>query len=204
MATPDELPPCYSTDTWEGVTLDEFMGCNSNMALNRQSRMLADLRLVNCYNTTGISKRERDESILASAKANLEKMSFFGLTARQKDSQILFERTLGLKFNVDFQDDADLAGTYEEDIDDVTMGKIKELNHLDIQLFEFAERLMNQRLDLLRTLPSLYESHNEIRSGLPQHRRQHVKVAADNLEDVDEEDDDEVEEEVEQEIDRKQ
>lgn len=40
-------------------------------AANRQTRMLADLALVNCYNKTGMSALERDRIMLDSAKRNL-------------------------------------------------------------------------------------------------------------------------------------
>lgn len=37
------MPLCYEAETWENVTLDEFMACKSNLATNRQTRMLAGL-----------------------------------------------------------------------------------------------------------------------------------------------------------------
>lgn len=45
-ATDEEIPSCYEGDNWEGVQLDEFVDCDSNLAGNRQTRMLADLELV--------------------------------------------------------------------------------------------------------------------------------------------------------------
>lgn len=45
-ATMDEIPPCYEGDNWEGVELDQFINCDSNLAANRQTRMLADLELI--------------------------------------------------------------------------------------------------------------------------------------------------------------
>ncbi|CAH2000447.1 unnamed protein product [Acanthoscelides obtectus] len=45
-ATEKELPPCYEGDNWGGVGLDEFIACKSNLAANRQTRMLADLELI--------------------------------------------------------------------------------------------------------------------------------------------------------------
>ena len=55
------IPKCYDEDEdgdgdWVGVSLDEFMTCPDNLARNRQTRMLADLDLVNCYNTTGMAR----------------------------------------------------------------------------------------------------------------------------------------------------
>lgn len=79
-----EVPPCYSGESWRGVTLAEFTGCRSNLAANRQTRMLADLALVGCYNSTSRSNPQTDAIMLASAKRNLAAMAFFGLTEYQK------------------------------------------------------------------------------------------------------------------------
>lgn len=53
------------------MTLDEFADCDSNLAANRQTRMLADLALVNCYNRSSMPLHERNRLMLASAKRNL-------------------------------------------------------------------------------------------------------------------------------------
>ena len=52
------LERCWAEDEagegdWAGVSLANFTACPHNLAPNRQTRMLADLALVNCYNTTG-------------------------------------------------------------------------------------------------------------------------------------------------------
>lgn len=82
--TANELPPCYMGDSWIGVNLDEFANCESNLATNRQTRMLSDLALIGCYNKSAMPPHERDRLMLASAKRNLAKMSYFGLTEYQK------------------------------------------------------------------------------------------------------------------------
>lgn len=38
-----------SGEDWQDVSFTEFTSCPSNMANNRQTRMLADLKLINCY-----------------------------------------------------------------------------------------------------------------------------------------------------------
>lgn len=73
-------------DNWSGVTFDEFSKCNSNLAINRQTRMLSDLALIGCYNKSSMPAHERDRIMLASAKKNLASMSYFGLTEYQKVS----------------------------------------------------------------------------------------------------------------------
>lgn len=59
---------------------------------------ITDLTLINCYNHSSMKPEERDATMLASAKANLEKMAFFGLTEFQENSQYLFEETFNLKY----------------------------------------------------------------------------------------------------------
>lgn len=68
------------------------MACSYNLASNRQTRMLADLSLVGCYNSS-LTSIDRDRLMLASAKRNLKYMPFFMLTEYQKVSlftEILF------------------------------------------------------------------------------------------------------------------
>ena len=60
--------------------------------------MLANLELVNCYNTTGMSRDARDTIMLESAKENLLRMAFFGLTELQAESQYIFQGTFNLQF----------------------------------------------------------------------------------------------------------
>lgn len=82
--TSSELPPCYTGDSWIGVNLEEFTNCDSNLATNRQTRMLSDLSLIGCYNKSTMTAHDRDRLMLASAKRNLATMSYFGLTEYQK------------------------------------------------------------------------------------------------------------------------
>lgn len=96
--TPDQLPLCFNPDVgWEGVELDEFIACEFNLAFNRQTRMLADLTLVNCYNRSSMDRETRERILLESAKNNLRNLAFFGIKERMADSQFLFENTFDLK-----------------------------------------------------------------------------------------------------------
>lgn len=158
--TPEEMPKCYQGEDWMDVTLPEFMGCPSNLAVNRQTRMLADLRLVNCYNTTGMSQSERDAIILQSAKENLHKMSFFGLTEMQRESQYVFQETFNLEFKENFvQYETNTGKRTENKLGDDVVARIKELNHLDIQLYDYAKQLMDSRLLELKDNDSDFDAH---------------------------------------------
>lgn len=57
----------------------------------------ADLEVVGCYNTSVMSNAKRDELMLWSAKQNLNRMAFFGLTEEQEKSQYLFEEIFNLR-----------------------------------------------------------------------------------------------------------
>ena len=108
---------------------------------------MADLRLVNCYNTTSMSKTQREKTLLASAKNNLERLAFFGITSEQAKSQYLFEDTFNLKFKVPFEAQSQHSKNEIADLDDETLTNIKNLNYLDIELFQYAQQLMQNRFN---------------------------------------------------------
>lgn len=60
--------------------------------------LATDLSLVGCYNKTMMKPEDRGKIMLLSAKNNLKKMAFFGLTEHQEISQYLFEETFNLKY----------------------------------------------------------------------------------------------------------
>uniref|UniRef100_A0A8C3A317 Heparan-sulfate 6-O-sulfotransferase n=1 Tax=Cyclopterus lumpus TaxID=8103 RepID=A0A8C3A317_CYCLU len=141
--TQDELPACYSGEDWTGVPLADFMSCPSNLANNRQVRMLADLSLVGCYNMSSVSELERGRVLLASAKANLRNMVFYGLTEFQRKTQYLFERTFGLRFIRAFtQINSTRAASVG--ISEKVRWRIEGLNALDVELYEYAKELQRQ------------------------------------------------------------
>ena len=155
-ATREELPPCYDdteSEDWFGVELPEFMNCSSNLATNRQTRMLADLKLVNCYDTTTMSSKARDLIMLNSAKTNLRKMAFFGLTEKQHESQLLFQHTFDLQFKIPFiQFNETTSSKEKHELDQDTIDRITEMNYLDMELYEFAKDLLEQRIQDLHTM----------------------------------------------------
>ena len=108
---------------------------------------MADLRLVNCYNTTTLSNSQREKTILASAKNNLERLAFFGITSEQAKSQYLFEDTFNLKFKVPFEVQSQHSKNEIADLDDETLTNIKDLNNLDVELFQYAQQLMHSRFN---------------------------------------------------------
>ncbi|XP_068437276.1 heparan-sulfate 6-O-sulfotransferase 1-A [Clinocottus analis] len=147
--TPEELPSCYEGSDWSGCTLQQFMDCPYNLANNRQVRMLADLSLVGCYNMSTVPEKKRAQLLLESAKKNLRDMAFFGLTEYQRKTQFLFERTFRLRFIRPFMqyNSTRAAGV---DLDNATIQRIEELNELDMELYDYARDLFQQRYQYTR------------------------------------------------------
>ncbi|XP_071085464.1 heparan-sulfate 6-O-sulfotransferase 2-like [Haliotis cracherodii] len=157
-ATLEEVPFCYDTVDWKNVSIDEFMNCPHNLAINRQSRMLANLTLVNCYNTTGMSTEERNAKILASAKENLRKLAFFGLTEVQNLTQKLFEHTFGLEFADDFVQWMSTRSS-QSGLPKAVIDRIIELNRNDIYLYQYAKDLFHQRVTkMMKEMNSNYSN----------------------------------------------
>ena len=151
--TEKELPPCYQGDIWYVKNIDEFMNCKSNLAINRQTRMLADLRLVGCYNMSALLKHRRDNIILESAKKNLRAMAYFGLVEEQVKSQYMFEKTFQVKFRKEFEQ-FDINETFSAQLlttllDD-ELKRVEAVNYLDIDLYAYAKQLFFERYRLLR------------------------------------------------------
>ncbi|XP_039232602.1 heparan-sulfate 6-O-sulfotransferase 3-B isoform X3 [Drosophila yakuba] len=151
QATAAELPACYKGKDWLDVDLDQFAGCESNLAANRQTRMLADLALVGCYNKSSMPAHERDRVMLASAKRNLAAMAYFGLTEYQKMSQYIFEETFNLRFAIPFeQHNTTISATAVQNLRPDQKRRIDKLNSLDIELYAFAKTLLFQRFEHLK------------------------------------------------------
>lgn len=73
-------------------------------------------------------------------------MSFFGLTEYQKISQYIFEETFNLRFAIPFeQHNSTLSMQTYETLTDAQKKKIRDINALDIELYDFAKELMFQR-----------------------------------------------------------
>lgn len=137
---------CHAAnENWSGVDLDEFLDCPSNMALNRQTRMLADYSDIDCKYSSQ-SMIESNRLMLESAKRNLANMAFFGLCEHQRASQLVFERTLGLKFLREFGQSRDnKTANYVRLLPDRLTNKILSRNQLDLELYQYATQLFRQR-----------------------------------------------------------
>ncbi|KAM6945544.1 heparan-sulfate 6-O-sulfotransferase 3-B-like [Aplochiton taeniatus] len=185
--TEDELPACYSGEDWTGVSLAEFMDCPSNLASNRQVRMLADLSLVGCYNMSSMSSElERGRVLLASAKQNLRNMAFFGLTEFQRKTQYLFERTFGLRFIRAFTqfNSTRAAGAA---VAEAPRRRITGLNALDVELYEYAKELFLRRYQYSRQQQHMEDRQRRRRERLEKQQLAQRRRGAEGEEEVGEE-----------------
>lgn len=146
-----DLPRCYAGDSWIGVNLERFLDCPHNLAANRQTRMMADLSLVGCYNQSNLPEVQRNTLLLNSAKRNLASMAFFGLTEYQKISQYVFEETFNLRFAIPFeQHNATVSGATLNELTETQLAAIKRANVLDLELYSYAKELMYHRFKKLK------------------------------------------------------
>ena len=147
-------PICFSGTDWRTVTLSKFLDCPYNLAFNRQTRMLANLTEVGCYNNNtenvyNFSKHLYGKMMLESAKRNLRSMAYFGLLEYQSESQYLFEKTFGLKFKKNFSQvpvNETISGEASSILALRHMLKIREVTRLDRQLYSYAKTLFFKRL----------------------------------------------------------
>ena len=100
--------------------------------------------------------------MLNSAKANLANMAYFGLTEEQEISQYLFEETFNLRFKTDF-DQLNRSDTHSghslDKLDDAVIEKIRNLNHLDLELYKYAQILLKDRFDAMKESDESFEEH---------------------------------------------
>ncbi|XP_074658442.1 heparan-sulfate 6-O-sulfotransferase 2-like isoform X2 [Tubulanus polymorphus] len=145
QATLEEVPFCYQGDNWQDVTIDEFMKCPSNLAYNRQTRMLANLSRIGCYNQSAMEESTRNRVLLESAQENLRDLAFFGLTEYQAFTQYLFEKTFNLAFKQDF---LQFNVTHSDFVNLTEQQRhlLLQRNVLDIKLYQYAKDLFFERL----------------------------------------------------------
>ena len=155
MITEKQVPACYDGyykgKSWKSVSLQNFMDCPHNWAMNRQTVMLADLEAAGCFNTSHINSKHREQLLLNSAKRNLEKISFFGLSEYMVESEQLFEHRFNVKFDVpckqkkiDYLHSAPLL--HQVWNNSTLYNRIAELNNLDMELYNHALKIFSRRL----------------------------------------------------------
>ena len=75
-------------------------------------------------------------------------MAFFGLMEYQAETSALFERTFGVNFTDSFTERLNTAPapSVDGDITESDVNRIRQLNSLDIKLYQYAEELFLGRI----------------------------------------------------------
>ena len=99
----------------------------------------------------------RDKIMLESAKRNLLKMAYFGITDFQSLSQKLFEYTFNKAFKTEFyQSNSTIAST--TNLTKQQLDRIVYHTRLDIELYHYAKELFFHRVNLLKKRTDLADA----------------------------------------------
>ena len=99
----NEIPQCFEGKLWSNLTIDKFIDCPYNLAINRQTWMLSNISAVTCEFGEMMSDPSFRRSLLAIAKKNVVSLAYFGLLEYPMESQFVFEKTFGMEFIEPFQ-----------------------------------------------------------------------------------------------------
>jgi hypothetical protein len=140
---------CFQGRNLSSVTIQEFLDCNMNTANNRQTRMLAK------YNEadTTCTHLTKQISLLENAKKTLLELKYFALNEYQLESQWLFEKMFSgdFKFSIKLeQSQNEYSSKLLNVLNQTLIEKIKEVNKLDVKLYEFACKLFFDRIDFYK------------------------------------------------------
>jgi hypothetical protein len=151
---------------WVGVRLDQFVGCKSNLATNRQTRMIAqyDENFEICGYLNSMNRSGLDDELLKRAKQGLKSLSFFGLTEYQNQSFLLFEKMFNNSLRIEKPEAIANSGKRSstkvsryksspftdsvlDSLDKKMLKKITYLNRLDLKLYSYAKKIFFKRLE---------------------------------------------------------
>lgn len=126
------------------LTLEEFMSCDDNPAINRMTHMLAGYGTIQCKYNTLMNQMGKDTVILLTAKRHLKEFEFFGIMELLVESAKLFENT----FSVKFEEYPVSRQTKREKVEltPKQLARIESVNHLDVKLYNWAVELFKERI----------------------------------------------------------
>ncbi|MEL7357709.1 MAG: sulfotransferase family 2 domain-containing protein [Cyanobacteria bacterium J06560_6] len=142
------------------LTLKEFVIEECDRSYNLQTRLLSGLRIQDQLAGHKVTPDEvidlavSSNKILEDAKNNLRNSyEVVGLTERFDESLLLFQKRFGWK-NVHYvKANVNKSRPRVQDISADTLKLIEEYNSLDLELYEYAQKIMNDQIQL--SLPSI-------------------------------------------------
>lgn len=144
----NQIPSCFEGKMWNNLTIEKFITCRYNLAINRQTWMLSNISKIGCNFKSTMSKLKKRKALLSMAKKNLNSLTYFGLLEYPIESQFIFEKTFNLKFKEDFQRwETGFAAEYLKEMpqSEEMIKKIVKLNNLDFSLYKYAKKLFFER-----------------------------------------------------------
>ena len=143
------------------VTFEDYMSpCPQSWSVNRQTKMLADIDKTGCLDPAAMSSEKRDSILLETAKKNLKEMIYFGVTEYMKESVLLIEHRLDVKYDSPWSQplikDLSIADLLHKVWSNSTLYKeISSINYLDMQLYEYGLKLFKLIRDYNRYILTL-------------------------------------------------
>ena len=150
------------------VTFEDYISpCPQSWSVNRQTKMLADIDKTGCLDPAAMSSEKRDSILLETAKKNLKEMIYFGVTEYMKESVLLIEHRLDVKYDSPWSQplikDLHIADLLHKVWSNSTLYKeISSINYLDMQLYEYGLKLFDQRLQQIHINIDLKKIDKEI------------------------------------------
>ncbi len=136
------------------------MDCKYNLANNRQTKHLSNYDRF--YPTCNMmnNDEENEKILLARAKKTLEEMPFFGINEYYNYSLVLFQRAIGdnlFKFDFDQnliekKKNQSFGDSYKNKIDIKLLERIKKVNKLDIELYEYGLKIFFAKLKYFKII----------------------------------------------------
>jgi hypothetical protein len=156
-------------DRLKRKSLDLILSNECNLAFNRQTRMLAlfDANFTLCEyleKRNSLNSEFYDTELLRRAKLGLHSLAFYGLAEEQILSRRLFSSVFknnleikgsgmfmkmkksAVQFGPSLPPSTEIIGT----LNSSTLQKIANANKLDIELYEYAAKLFQDRLDFFK------------------------------------------------------
>ena len=126
------------------LTIEEFISCEDNHAINRMTHMLSGYGTIQCKYNTQMNRMGKDTVILETAKKHFREFEYFGILELLLESAKLFEDTFSVKF-VEYPIQKETKGEKME-LTDEQQSRIESLNNLDVKLYNWALELFKERI----------------------------------------------------------
>jgi hypothetical protein len=141
-----EQPERWGIDS--DATLSEFLRGDSLWAFNTQTAFLSGLWAKHYLEDKPVTRADLDESALQRAKQSLERHSVVGLTERFDESLLLLRREFDWPVRRTAYRSVNRGGREpsRKTITGTEIAAIRANNELDLELFDFARRLFEEKL----------------------------------------------------------